>query len=127
MSVPSTATNGMAAGQAPPDIDDNSLNAKVAEVLGRWPSAGLAAGVVCGGSLEWFVGHGVADIESKQPITLDTVFRIGSITKTFTAIAVMQLCEQGLVDWTHPPAPTCAPSGWSRPRPASARRPCGTC
>ena len=74
------------------------LKLKVAEMLDRWPSAGLAVVVVRDGSLEWFLGHGVASVESKEPITEDTVFRIGSITKTFTAIAVMQLSEQGLVD-----------------------------
>ena len=58
--------------------------------------------MVRGGSLEWFLGHGVANAESKEPVTQDTVFRIGSITKTFTAIAVMQLWEQGLVDLDAP-------------------------
>jgi len=83
-------------------IDDLDLRRRVAEVLDRWPSAGLAVGVVRDGALEWFFGHGVADIESKQTITDGTVFRIGSITKTFTAIAVMQLWEQGLVDLDAP-------------------------
>jgi CubicO group peptidase (beta-lactamase class C family) len=54
--------------------------------------------VVRNGRLEFFHGHGLADIASNAPITEDTVFRIASITKTFTAIAVMQLWEQGLVD-----------------------------
>ena len=49
-----------------------------------------------------FHGHGLADIASGTPITEDTVFRIASITKTFTAIAVMQLWEQGLVDLDAP-------------------------
>ena len=49
-----------------------------------------------------FSGHGVADIASATPVTEDTVFRIGSITKTFTAVAVMQLWEQGLVDLDAP-------------------------
>jgi CubicO group peptidase (beta-lactamase class C family) len=102
MSAPPTETNTGNAGQAAPGIDDASLKATVAEVLGRWPSAGLAAGVVRGGGLEWFTGHGVASVESKEPIARDTVFRIGSITKTFTAIAVMQLQEQGLVDLDAP-------------------------
>jgi CubicO group peptidase (beta-lactamase class C family) len=44
----------------------------------------------------------VADIASGTPVTEDTVFRIGSITKTFTAIAVLQLWEQGLVDLDAP-------------------------
>ncbi len=78
-------------------VNELDLKLKVAGVLDRWPSAGLAVVVVRDGSLEWFFGHGVADGESREPITEDTVFRIGSITKTLTAIAVMQLCEQGLV------------------------------
>jgi CubicO group peptidase (beta-lactamase class C family) len=85
-----------------PVVDELQLRGKIAEVLDRWPSAGLAVGVVRDGSLEWFFGHGVADIGSKEPITQDTVFRIGSITKTFTAVAVMQLWEQGLVDLDAP-------------------------
>jgi CubicO group peptidase (beta-lactamase class C family) len=89
-------------GQAPPGIDEADLTVKVAEVLDLWPSAGLAVGVVRDGSLAWFLGHGVADVGSKAPVTQDTVFRIGSITKTFTAIAVMQLWEQGSVDLDAP-------------------------
>ena len=54
------------------------------------------------GSLEHFYGQEYADIPSKTPITEDTVFRIGSITKTFTAMAVMQLWERGLVDLDAP-------------------------
>jgi len=78
------------------------LNARIDGILNRWPAVGLAVGVVRDGSLEFFHGHGLADIASKTPITQDTVFRIGSITKTFTAIAVMQLWEQGLVDLDAP-------------------------
>jgi len=102
MSASPTQPGPGAAGQPRPGIDDIGLKTKVAEVLDRWPSAGLAAGVVRGGTLEWFLGHGVANSDSKEPITQDTVFRIGSLTKTFTAIAVMQLQEQGLVDLDAP-------------------------
>jgi CubicO group peptidase (beta-lactamase class C family) len=83
-------------------IAESELKTRVAEVLNRWPTAGLAVGVVRDGSLEWFYGHGVADIESGTPVAEDTVFRIASITKTFTAIAVMQLWEQGLIDLDAP-------------------------
>jgi CubicO group peptidase (beta-lactamase class C family) len=102
MSVPPTGPVTRAAGPAPPRIDEAGLQARVTEVLDRWPSAGLAAGVISGGSMAWFVGHGVADARSKAPVTQDTVFRVGSLTKTFTAIAIMQLCEQGLVDLDAP-------------------------
>ena len=83
-------------------IDDLNLKATIAQVLDRWPCAGLAVAVVADGNIVWFRGHGLADVAAKTPITEDTVFRIGSITKTFTAVAVMQLCEQGLLDLDAP-------------------------
>jgi CubicO group peptidase (beta-lactamase class C family) len=79
-------------------IDEREMRAGVAGILNRRPAVGLAVGVVRNGRLEFFHGHGLADIASGTPVTEDTVFRIGSITKTFTAIAVMQLCEHGLID-----------------------------
>ena len=81
---------------------EGEIRRRVDEVLNRWPTAGLAVGTVRDGSLSWFHGHGVADLEASTPITEDTVFRIASITKTFTAIAIMQLSEQGLVDLDAP-------------------------
>ncbi|HYU49029.1 MAG TPA: serine hydrolase domain-containing protein [Candidatus Limnocylindria bacterium] len=83
-------------------IDKIELKARIGENLNRHPAVGLAVGVVRNGSLESFHKHGLADIASNSPITEDTVFRIASITKTFTAVAVMQLWEQGLVDLDAP-------------------------
>lgn len=79
---------------AVPQLDDVQLVDAIAPALTRWPCAGLAVGVVHGGHLAWFHGHGVADLRTRAPITADTGFRIASITKTFTAVAVMQLVEQ---------------------------------
>jgi CubicO group peptidase (beta-lactamase class C family) len=83
-------------------VDEFEMKAVVDEILNRWPTVGLAVGVVRNGSLKFFHGHGLANIESNAPITEDTVFRVASITKTFTAIAVMQLWEQGLIDLDAP-------------------------
>jgi CubicO group peptidase (beta-lactamase class C family) len=83
-------------------MDELELKARVRAILNRWPAVGLAVGVVRKGRLEFFQGQGFADIASKTPITEDTVFRIASVTKTFTAIAVLQLWEQGLVDLDAP-------------------------
>jgi CubicO group peptidase (beta-lactamase class C family) len=74
----------------------------VAEVLHRRPVAGLAVAAVRGGTRVGLVTHGVADVQRRLPIDEDTVFRIGSITKTMTAIAVMQLVEQGALDLDAP-------------------------
>ena len=83
-------------------IDEPALTARVGEVLNRWPVAGLAVGVIRDGSLAWFYGHGVADMRPGTPVGPDTVFRIASVTKTITAVAVMQLQERGLVDLDAP-------------------------
>ena len=98
----SSAPKAGLADQALSRADDLEMKAKVEEILNRHPAVGLAVGVVWEGSLAFFYGHGVADIASGTPITEDTVFRIGSITKTFTAIAVMQLWERGLLDLDAP-------------------------
>lgn len=92
----STATGpaGQLAGTGSPD--------HAAAIAARHPAVGLAVGVVRDGRLADFHGHGYADIGSRTPVTEHTVFRIGSLTKTFTAIAVLQLCEQGLVDLDAP-------------------------
>jgi CubicO group peptidase (beta-lactamase class C family) len=82
--------------------NDLEIKARVEEILNRHPAVGLAVGVVRDGSLAFFYGHGVADIASDMPVTEDTVFRIGSVTKTFTAIAVLQLWEQGSLDLDAP-------------------------
>jgi len=86
------------------EIDDLDLRDRVGEILNRWPTAGLAVAVVRDGELAWFHGHGVTGITAGTPVTHDTVFRIDSVTKTFTAIAVMQLCERGLADLDVPAA-----------------------
>jgi CubicO group peptidase (beta-lactamase class C family) len=83
-------------------IDDVELQSRVDGILNRHPAVGLSVALVRDGSLEFFHGHGLADIASGTPVTEDTVFRIGSITKTFTAIAAMQLWEQGSIDLDAP-------------------------
>ena len=70
-----------------PGLDALETKAGVDELLNRWPTVGLAVGVVRGGSLE-FLGHGLADIASRTPVTEETVYRIGSVTKTMTAAII---------------------------------------
>ena len=112
---------------APLGTDKLELKGRIDGILNRHPALGLAVGVVRNGRLEFFYSHGVADVASNTPVTQDTVFRIGSITKTFTAIAVLQLWEQAWSISMPPPTTTCAPTSSSPPRPASGRRRCASC
>jgi len=61
----------------------------------RENGAGAAVAVRHKGSLIHAKGYGLANVEWGEPIDLDTVFRIGSITKQFTAAAIMKLAEEG--------------------------------
>ena len=81
---------------------ESALEGAVVRVLDRWPTAGLAVAVIRDGEPAWFHTHGVANETTRRPVTPDTVFRVGSLTKTVTAVAVMQLWEQGLVDLDAP-------------------------
>jgi CubicO group peptidase (beta-lactamase class C family) len=62
----------------------------------RAPS--ISAAVIRDGELIWETAVGVADVEADLEATPDTQYRIGSITKTFTAAAIMQLRDAGKLD-----------------------------
>ncbi|MAU12695.1 MAG: hypothetical protein CL607_22930 [Anaerolineaceae bacterium] len=74
----------------------------VREGFGDNPPPGFALGVVDESVPVLESHYGYADLETRQPITSNTVFRIGSISKTFTAIAVMQLWERGCFELNDP-------------------------
>jgi CubicO group peptidase (beta-lactamase class C family) len=60
--------------------------------------ASLAAAVLRDGELIWETAVGAANVESGLEATPDTQYRVGSITKTFTAAAIMQLRDAGKLD-----------------------------
>lgn len=59
---------------------------------------GLAYAIVKDGELITIKGHGLANADENRPFSSNTSFRIASVTKLFTATAVMQLHSKGLVD-----------------------------
>lgn len=56
---------------------------------------GLALGLVYGDELVWSAGYGTSDLENETPMTPSTLFRVGSVTKLFTSVAVLQLRDAG--------------------------------
>jgi CubicO group peptidase (beta-lactamase class C family) len=60
--------------------------------------AGVSVGVVHRGDTLLLKGYGMADLEWAVPMADDAVFEIGSMTKQFTAAAMLQLSEQGKLD-----------------------------
>ena len=64
-------------------------------VIKRGRVAALSVAVIRGRDTLVMKGYGMADIENDVPATARTVYRIGSVTKQFTSVAIMQLVEQG--------------------------------
>jgi len=63
---------------------------------------GIGAAVVMDGEPVWSAGFGMSDLEDYAPATSSTLFRLGSISKPITAVAVLQLYERGKLDLDAP-------------------------
>ncbi|WP_394618002.1 serine hydrolase domain-containing protein [Lentzea sp. JNUCC 0626] len=77
---------------------DNDFLARTAT---RFAIPGAAVGIFHDGR-EHYLTHGVTSVENPLPVTEDTLFLLGSITKTYTATAIMRLVEQGRVELDAP-------------------------
>lgn len=74
-----------------------AMRETVLAAMDRVRVPGVAVGLLVDGE-EITEGFGVTSVENPLPIDATTLFQIGSITKTFTATAVMRLVEQGKLD-----------------------------
>jgi CubicO group peptidase (beta-lactamase class C family) len=84
---------------AMPEID------KIFETLWQKRNTpGLVYGVVIDGEPVVIKAFGVRDVNSKEPVTPDTVFRIASMTKSFTALAILKLRDEGKLSLEDPVA-----------------------
>ena len=100
------AVAGVAAAQARPSAPqltaqdlETFLDGMVPLQLRQNDIAGTVVTVVKDGKVIFSKGYGYSDVKSRTPVTADaTLFRVGSISKTFTWTAVMQLVEQGKID-----------------------------
>ena len=63
---------------------------------------GVSVAVVENGEYEWGSGFGFADLENNAPASEHTLYRLGSISKSLTAVGAMQLWERGQLDLDAP-------------------------
>lgn len=62
--------------------------------LRQWNLAGMSMSIVKNGKLVYAHGFGYSDVENKQPVEPGQLFRIASVSKLITAVAIMKLVEQ---------------------------------
>jgi len=78
--------------------DDKAMTERLEGALDRAMVASGAPGAIAGfwkGAFAWTAAKGLADVEAQIPMQKAFVWRIGSVTKTFTATAVLRLCDKG--------------------------------
>jgi CubicO group peptidase (beta-lactamase class C family) len=92
LAAPVAAADGVSA------VLDRHLDAFVDARMRAWDTPGMSLAIVREGTEALARGYGFADREAGRPMTEITPVVLGSTTKAFTALAVMQLVERGLVD-----------------------------
>ena len=75
---------------------------KIAESMAKMRISGLSVAIVKDGQVIYARGFGARNLKKNLPTTPDTLYGIGSCTKSFTALAIMQLAEQGKLDVQDP-------------------------
>jgi CubicO group peptidase (beta-lactamase class C family) len=105
-----TAASLLALGKAPLALADSpeldllwaEFDQMAEQVRSQYQVPGLAIGVVHNQELIYAKGFGVMQLGTTQPVTPQSVQRLASMSKSFTAVAVMQLYEAGMLDIDHP-------------------------
>lgn len=82
-----------------------AFDKEVLQLLDKWKIPGASLAVAIDGRLVLAKAYGYADLEKKIPATPNTTFRMGSITKTLTAVAILRLVEQKKIDLNAPVLP----------------------
>lgn len=84
-----------------PSVDGDAFDEFVRQELARWAVPGAAVGILHEGETT-VSSFGVTSLDTRQPVTPDTLFRVASITKPFTATLAMTLVNDGVLDLDRP-------------------------
>src|ERR1700676_752275 len=84
------------------DFDANAVDAIVRDAMKSWEVPGVAVAIVRGDEVVYLKGHGVRELDGKDPITPDTLFPLASCSKAFTTTALAMLIDDGKLAWDDP-------------------------
>ena len=88
--------------KAQPSFGTAQLDTFVTRMMKDYDVPGAGLTVVENGEIVYTKGYGVRDLATNAPVTPDTAFPIGSVSKSFTALGMMVLVHDGLVDLDAP-------------------------
>lgn len=79
-----------------------SINSFIDRAMKRWEVPGLAIAIIRDGALVYRRVSGLRDVERNLPVTQNTLFAVGSISKSFTVTGLAMLARAGKLDWDAP-------------------------
>lgn len=83
-------------------LNKSKLDVQVAQIMDSLHIPGVALGLIKDGQVVLKQSYGVKDIRSKEPVTAQSLFKIASNTKAFTAAALAILVDDGKLNWDDP-------------------------
>ena len=86
---------------AQPRIHSARVDAIVQPALAGAPFPGVAVAIVTKDGV-FAKGYGVRSLDTRQPVTAKTIFALGSVTKSFTALGAALLVDEGKLEWDRP-------------------------
>ncbi len=86
---------GQAQNPSLPATQITQIEAAIKDWMTQTKAPALSVAIVTENQLRWAKGFGLADVENAVPARAETAYRLASISKTITAVAIMQLVERG--------------------------------
>lgn len=93
------AVGGGAVAGEPVRLSERQIDQVVETALASFEIPGIAIAVIQPGQPPYLKGYGVVDYRTTVPVTADTLFGIGSISKAFTTTEIALLEQEGRLDW----------------------------
>jgi len=88
--------------QGQKDLIEEKLDPIIQQIIESWELPGMTVSIVKDNKIIYAKAFGVKNIENKEPLTEKSLFHMASVSKPFSATAIMQLVEQGKVDLDDP-------------------------
>jgi CubicO group peptidase (beta-lactamase class C family) len=97
-----TACLSATAAPSPAQLPPFGLEKYIKNGMQDWGVPGLAIAIIKDDQIVYSKGFGVRNSETREPVTAETIFGVGSVTKSFTATALAMLVDEGKVNWDAP-------------------------
>ncbi len=88
--------------ESPQDLEAGVIDSVARQAMAAFDVPGMAVGVVKDGKTVFARGYGIRELGRPEPVDMQTMFRVASVSKAFTTAAIAILVDEGKVAWADP-------------------------